>query len=32
MAPIPASDPTRPKGPYLRALEWAAKQRPVTWS
>jgi hypothetical protein len=31
MALIPASDPTRPKGPYLRALEWAAKQRPVTW-
>ena len=31
MALIPASDPTRPKGPYLRALEWAAKRRPVTW-
>ena len=31
MGSIPPSDPTRRKGPYLRALEWAAKRRPVTW-
>ena len=31
VGPIPPSDPTRRKGPYLRALEWAAKRRPVTW-
>lgn len=31
MGRIPPSDPTRTKGPYLRALEWAAKRRSVTW-
>jgi deazaflavin-dependent oxidoreductase (nitroreductase family) len=28
---VPSYDPLRPKGPWLRTLSWAARQRPVTW-
>jgi F420H(2)-dependent quinone reductase len=28
---VPSFDPLAPKGPWLRALSWAARQRPVTW-
>jgi deazaflavin-dependent oxidoreductase (nitroreductase family) len=31
VARIPPSDPRRPKGAYLRGLEWLAKRRSVTW-
>ena len=24
-------DPTQPQGPWLRALSWTARQRPMTW-
>jgi deazaflavin-dependent oxidoreductase (nitroreductase family) len=28
---VPSYDPLRPKGPCLRTLSWAARQRPFTW-
>ena len=31
MGCVPPCDPRRPKGAYLRTLEWLAKRRPVTW-
>ncbi len=31
MGRVPSFDPTQPKGPWMRALSWTARQRPVTW-
>jgi deazaflavin-dependent oxidoreductase (nitroreductase family) len=28
---VPSYDPLTPKGPWLSALSWAARKRPVTW-
>ena len=31
MERVPSFDPQTPKGPWLSALAWAGRQRPVTW-
>ena len=31
MGRVKPNDPNQRKGPYLRALEWTAQQRPYTW-
>jgi deazaflavin-dependent oxidoreductase (nitroreductase family) len=31
MSGVPAFDPTKPKGPLMGTLAWAARQRPMTW-
>ena len=31
MGRVPSFDPTQPQGPWMRALSWTARQRPVTW-
>ena len=31
MGRIPSYDPMAPKGPWMSALSWSARQRPVTW-
>jgi F420H(2)-dependent quinone reductase len=28
---VPPFDPLQPKGPWMSALSWSARQRPVTW-
>ena len=31
MGRVPPYDPLAPKGPWMSALSWSARQRPVTW-
>jgi deazaflavin-dependent oxidoreductase (nitroreductase family) len=31
MGQVPAVDPQQKKGPWMSALAWSARQRPVTW-